>query len=672
MCLLPALCDNSKSSHFFNSTHMPTCPRQTNFNNAYVDRRTRKRHAKSNHASAAIGDSGTTHNLLRASHAKNLDVTPCSNLHVTLPNGASITSTHVGKLPLPNTQGSTPFYVFSDNDLQHSLLSFSALCNEHNCVITLTSTDVYIRQGAIVLFHGTKSRDATLWHIDLEDFRSVLPHATCNNAYKTDTDAEFVAFVHASFGYPTFSTFLNAVSKGWLKRYPRLTAPMVSANQPHAIATAKGHLDQTRQVKKSRTLKHQHQYSTNVSLATPPEEDYFDDPDICVKTYDLKDPIHADLTGRFPIVSLKGNQYLLVACWHGYFHFELMASRKADCYVQAYTRLLAFFRGLGRNPSFLRLDNETSGKLEAYLKSEKVGMQFVPPGVHRANKAERAIRTSKNHIISMLCGAHADFDLKLWDESIEQAELTLNHLVPYALDPTLSAYDGLHPHPYDFLAHPIAPFGTLVVVHEKPADRGTWDPHGVKGWYLGPAVQHHHCWRTWIIHTQAARITDTVEWFPSPLKLPGRSPHAMVAAALHDLVTAVKAFPNNEQISRAQLNTHVATATEALRAVIDLFEPQPVFVNNPMVPVINVAVHPQRVSAPVDHVDLQRVSDIILPVPAPESTVESILAPTPILRSSFPYNESNHCLQIKPRGRPKGVPKFVLALILLRLILLLC
>ena len=185
MCKLPNFCDNSNFSLFHKSTPLFTCPRKTNFNKAYIVRYQPKMQAKSNHASVAIGDSGTTHNLLRASHVKNLDVTPCSNLQVTLPNGASITSTHVGKLPLPNnSQCSTPFYVFSDNDLQQSLLSFSALCNEHNCIITLTCTDVYIHQGNTVLFHGTKSRDDTLWLIDLDNFRSVIPYASCNNAYR--------------------------------------------------------------------------------------------------------------------------------------------------------------------------------------------------------------------------------------------------------------------------------------------------------------------------------------------------------------------------------------------------------------------------------------------------------------------------------------------------------
>jgi len=98
------------------------------------------------------------------------------------------------------------------------------------------------------------------------------------------------------------------------------------------------------------------------------------------------------------------------------------------------------------------LDDEISGKLEAYLKLEKVEMKFVPLGVHRANKAERAIRTSKNHIISMLCEAHADFDLKFGDELIGQAEITLNHLVPYSLDPSLCARTTLLP----TILHPLA------------------------------------------------------------------------------------------------------------------------------------------------------------------------------------------------------------------------
>jgi len=80
------------------------------------------------HHVMAIGDSGSTHNLIRASHAMHLsDVSPCSDLRVTLPNGAAITSTHKGTLAVSATLNTTA-YVFTDHDLQQSLLSLSTLC----------------------------------------------------------------------------------------------------------------------------------------------------------------------------------------------------------------------------------------------------------------------------------------------------------------------------------------------------------------------------------------------------------------------------------------------------------------------------------------------------------------------------------------------------------------
>jgi hypothetical protein len=299
---------------------------------------------------------------------------------------------------------------------------------------------------------------------------------------------------------------MHAITMGWLSKYPRLTAGMVSANPPHSIATAKGHLNQTRQVK------HKQQQraplirgrSTLAGVTPSPVGDHpipvadptDDDPDLCIKMVDLaecREPVHADLTGCFPVDSSAGNKYVLVACWHNYIHFEPMPSRKASDYVAAYSRVLQFFRKLGRQPCIIRLDNETSTLLEAFFTTEKIDVQFVPPGTHRALKAERGIQTGKNHLISVLCGADPEFPLHLWDETLFQAELTLNHLRPYALDPSKCAYDGLHSQRYDFVAHPIAPVGTLVVVHDKPAERQTWPPHGVKGYYLGPAVRHYHC-----------------------------------------------------------------------------------------------------------------------------------------------------------------------------------
>ena len=241
--------------------------------------------------------------------------------------------------------------------------------------------------------------------------------------------------------------------------------------------------------------------------------------------------------------------------------------------------MMAFYKAHGCQPKFQRLDNETSGELERYLIEQKVSIQYVPPHTHRANKAERAIRDVKNHMISMLCAVHESFPLALWDEMIPQAEITLNHLRCYTPDPSISAYEGIHQHKYDFKAHPIAPFGTLVVIHEKPAQRASWDAHGVKGFYLGPAMDHYRSWRTWAITTQTVRITDTLAWFPTLVKMPGSSPQEMMVAAVTDLSKALRQLADSSSIAeqkRQPINKITESATAQLQQLVEMFQVTPV------------------------------------------------------------------------------------------------
>ena len=398
-----------------------------------------------------------------------------------------------------------------------------------------------------------------------------------NLTIKLDTDAEFVAFVHASFGSPPVATFLAAARAGWLDAYPRLTPSMIAANMPNSVATAKGHLDQTRQRKKR--LPPSSSASAISSISNLDDADLSEpsaDPNVFVKLLPSHDIAHADATGRFPVASRRGNQYILVFTWKGYVHYEPMPSRTASSYLAAYTRAWVFYCRFGAPPSFMRMDNETSDLLESFAKEKHFTIQYVPPGTHRANKAEREIRRSKNHLISILCTAHESFPLVLWDEALPQAELTINHLRAYEPDPSRSAYEGLYGQRYDFVGHPIAPFATLVVVHTKPDARGTWDPHGEKGYYLGPALQHHKCWRTWIISTNCERVSDTLAWFPAPLHLPGSNPYDMVTAAVRDLTAALHSLavsPHAPPPHRLIIQEATLTATQSLHTVLDMFAP---------------------------------------------------------------------------------------------------
>ena len=57
----------------------------------------------------------------------------------------------------------------------------------------------------------------------------------------------------------------------------------------------------------------------------------------------------------------------------------------------------------------VRLDNESSAELEKYIKTFAT-FQYFPPGNHRANRAERVMRTWKNHFIATLATASSKFE----------------------------------------------------------------------------------------------------------------------------------------------------------------------------------------------------------------------------------------------------------------------
>jgi hypothetical protein len=120
--------------------------------------------------------------------------------------------------------------------------------------------------------------------------------------------------------------------------------------------------------------------------------------------------------------------------------------------------------------------------------------QLVPPHVHWANAAERAIRTFKNHFIAGLSSTDKLFPLNLWDQLLPQAEITLNLLRTSCINPKLSAYAQIGG-AFDYNATPLAPPGTKIVIHEKPSVQGSWAPHGLDGWYIGPALEHYQCYR---------------------------------------------------------------------------------------------------------------------------------------------------------------------------------
>jgi len=102
---------------------------------------------------------------------------------------------------------------------------------------------------------------------------------------------------------------------------------------------------------------------------------------------------------------------------------------------------------------------------------------------------------------------------------------------------------------YDFMAHPMAPVGTAILIYDTPAQRATFDDHGVPGFYIGPEQNKYRSYRTYVTQFRSFRSSDTIAWFPIKYKLPGSSPEEILLAAIKDLEsTYAKATDNDPKL----------------------------------------------------------------------------------------------------------------------------
>jgi hypothetical protein len=123
---------------------------------------------------------------------------------------------------------------------------------------------------------------------------------------------------------------------------------------------------------------------------------------------------------------------------------------------------MQFWRNNKITITTLRMDNQRSAELRQAMKDLQLTLSSISPYDKAANRAERAIRTAKNHIIAVRAGFHRDCPATYLDKGLMQIEMTLDTIHPYEYDPTVSAFAAIHRHPFDFHRHPIAPVGTKV------------------------------------------------------------------------------------------------------------------------------------------------------------------------------------------------------------------
>jgi hypothetical protein len=109
--------------------------------------------------------------------------------------------------------------------------------------------------------------------------------------------------------------------------------------------------------------------------------------------------------------------------------------------TQAFTNSVKVFRKLGISLTRLRMDNQWSDDLRDAATELDITIEFISTKARRANRAERAIRTAKNHIIATRAGFHPDFSHAYLDKCLPQMEITAYLHMKAFITPSLTSND---------------------------------------------------------------------------------------------------------------------------------------------------------------------------------------------------------------------------------------
>ena len=240
-------------------------------------------------------DTGTTgHYIAMNDQACLTDIQPTVPLTVTLPDGSTATSTHTGLLNLPHLPpAARECHLFPT--FRGSLISIGLLC-DHGMVATFDATKVTITHNGQTVLSGHRSPAMPLWMFRLAPAHTDPPIAA--NVAPTTTQKDLIAFLHAAMGSPAISTLTTAIRCGYT-RIPGLTVKALHRHPPTSMATAKGHLDRTRQG----------QHSTRIPTAVDPPSDAFPtsrsqpSSHVYTRLFETSHRQFMDLTGRFPVTS---------------------------------------------------------------------------------------------------------------------------------------------------------------------------------------------------------------------------------------------------------------------------------------------------------------------------------------------------------------------------------
>ncbi|KAL7538190.1 hypothetical protein ACHAXR_008359, partial [Thalassiosira sp. AJA248-18] len=356
-------------------------------------------------------------------------------------------------------------------------------------------------------------------------------------------------FYHQCLCSPTVSTLIKAIRNQQLKSWPGLTIELIKKHLPPASATARGHMVRTRQGTNSTRNMRQEiiDARTEADSINPPEQ-------VCTAIDNEMfvfaaladtnaDTIYTDLTGRFPVRSYSGMQYLFIAYIYtiNAILIRPMPSRTDASMIAAFTDVYDYLEARKCKPKLHVLDNECSKAVRNYVTSKDTKIQLVEPHNHRVNAAEPAVKTVKAHFKSALATLDKNCPLQLWDKFLPQVQDTLNMLRTSRRNAKISAYEEMEG-AFDYNKTPMAPLGTKALAYIAPDERASWQMHCSDAFYVGRAPNHYRLLQFYDPTTCNYKITGTYELFPSHCNVPSISEGDRTIIAATDLLHEIGAY----------------------------------------------------------------------------------------------------------------------------------
>jgi hypothetical protein len=205
--------------------------------------------------------------------------------------------------------------------------------------------------------YGSRDPKSCLWRVNLKQNMNTKI-AQCNNAHDNNNQKDLINYIHAACLSPVKSTWITAIKNGNFSSWPGLNEHSVEKHLSKSTSTTKGHLNQ--QIQNART--------TKIKDAQLLDTDTDQDQDHGIKTQYIyaatidAGQIYTDQTGRYPIVSSKGNKYIMVL--YEYDRNAILAKPIKDRTAPELLKAFQFMeqepvvRGL--KPKLMKLDNEAS------------------------------------------------------------------------------------------------------------------------------------------------------------------------------------------------------------------------------------------------------------------------------------------------------------------------